>query len=249
MKKIIMILFCGWIHLTGFSQQVYKTIKVSKDIELIKISDHAYIHVSYLDMPKYGRISANGLIFINGYEAFLFNSPWTDSLTNDLYVWITDSMKLKIVGFVPTHWHADCMGGLAFLQKQKIESYANQMTIDIAKTKKLPVPVKGFKDSLILQLGNKLIYCYYLGPAHSTDNIVIWIPSEQILFAGCMVKSIDAKDLGNTTDGDLISYPVTIDKLLEKFPFAQIVIPGHGQAGGIDLIKHTKEMTSKQMEE
>ncbi len=61
-----------------------------------------------------------------------------------------------------------------------------------------------------------------------------------------MVKSIDAKDLGNTADGDLISYPNTIEKLLEKFPLAQIVIPGHGKAGGIDLIKHTKELTYKQ---
>jgi len=154
-------------------------------------------------------------------------------------------MKLTIVGFIPTHWHADRMGGLEFIQHQKIETYANQMTIDIAKLKNLPVPEHGFKDSLQLQLGDKMIKCYYLGAAHSLDNIVVWIPSEQILFAGCMIKSLNSNDLGNTVDGDLIAYPKTIDKLINKFPVAKIVIPGHGQFGGLDLLTHTKELLTK----
>ena len=156
-----------------------------------------------------------------------------------------DSMKLKIAGFIPNHWHVDCMGGLGFIKQQNIETYANQMTIDIARSKNLPVPSHGFKDSLQLQLGNKMIKCYFLGAAHSLDNIVAWIPSEKILFAGCMVKSLNSKDLGNTADGDLIAYPKTIDKLMTKFPTAKIVIPGHGQFGGLDLIIHTKELLNK----
>ena len=98
-------------------------------------------------MPSYGRIGSNGLLFVNGNEAFLFDTPMTDSLTMDLVSYIRDSMKLKIAGFVPNHWHADCIGGLGYLQDQEIESYANQMTIDLAGSKNLPVPDHGFKDS------------------------------------------------------------------------------------------------------
>ena len=112
-------------------------------------------------------------------------------------------MKLKIAGFVPNHWHADCIGGLSSLQELKIESYANQMTIELARSKNLPVPDHGFRDSSELHLGDKLINVIILGAAHSLDNIVVWIPSEKILFPGCMVKSLSAKDLGNTADGDL----------------------------------------------
>ncbi len=86
---------------------------------------------------------------------------------------------------------------------------------------------------------------YYLGAAHSMDNIVVWIPSEQILFPACMVKSIGSKNLGNTTDGDLTAYPKTLAKLIKKFPSAKIVIPGHGKHGGLELIKHTIELTNK----
>jgi metallo-beta-lactamase class B len=243
MKKIFLGLLGGLVQISGFSQSDFETIRISKDVELIKISDNAYVHVSYFNPPNFGRTGANGLILVNKKEAFLFDSPWTDLMTKDLIQYISDSLKLKVVGFVPNHWHIDCMGGLGFLLDQKIESYANQMTIDIAKSKGLLVPKYGFNDSLQLKLGDKLIYCYYLGAAHTMDNIVVWIPSEQILFAGCMVKSMDSNDLGNIVDGDLKAYPITISKLIDKFQNAKIVIPGHGKFGGIELIKHTKDLT------
>lgn len=245
MKFILTLLIVGLTQVNALSQNAYSTIKVSNDIELIKISNNAYVHVSYTILPQYGRISANGLIFINGSEAFLFDTPWTDALTKDLVSFLKDSLNIKIIGFAPNHWHDDCMGGLGYLQNQKIESYANQKTIELAKLHDLPVPAHGFKDSLELRLSDKLIKCYYLGAAHSLDNIVVWIPSEQILFAGCMVKGLGSNNLGNTADGDLNAYPKTIERLINKFPYARIVIPGHGQFGGLDLIEHTKELVRK----
>jgi metallo-beta-lactamase class B len=245
MKNIIIILLLAMLQSQGFSQSSYQKIRISKDIELLKISDNAYIHVSYSKIGEYGRIASNGMIYTNGDEAYLFDTPCTDSLTMDLCSWIKDSLKAKVVGFVPNHWHIDCMGGLGYLKKIGVESYAYQKTIDIAMAKKLPVPAHGFKDSLQLKLGNRTIECYYLGAAHSMDNIVVWIPSEKILFAGCMVKSLDMNTMGNIKDGDLRVYPETLDRLMEKFPDAKVVIPGHGLPGGIDLIKHTRELAIK----
>jgi metallo-beta-lactamase class B len=242
MKQIILILALGLTSLSGFSQIKNSTIKISNDLELIKISDNAYIHVSYTDLPEYGRTSANGLIFINNTKAFLFDTPWNDSLTMVLVTWLKDNLGLRVTGFVPNHWHEDCMGGLAYLQNQSIPSYANQKTIDLASSKNLPVPEYGFPDSLQLHMGDKEIDCYFLGAAHSLDNIVIWIPSDKILFPGCMVKSLNSQNLGNTADGDISSYPTTIDNIIKKFKTAEIVIPGHGQAGGTDLLWHTKEL-------
>jgi len=131
------------------------------------------------------------------------------------------------------------MGGLACLQGRGIVSYANQMTVDLARAKGLPVPDHGFKDSLELRLGEKAVLCYYLGAAHSTDNIAVWLPSEKLLFAGCTVKSANATNLGNTVDGDLASYPSVIEKLTQKFPEAEIIVPGHGSPGGHELLQHT----------
>jgi len=245
MRKAQTLLVIMFIGLSCHGQPDNKVINITEDLQLVPLTENTWLHVSYINMPGIGRVSANGLIYVSGTEAFLFDTPWNDGLTKALVSWLTDNMKLKIAGFVPNHWHNDCMGGLAYLQSQKTESYANWLTVVIAKSKKLPVPAHSFRDSLQLTLGNKQIFCCYPGQAHSTDNIVVWLPSEKILFAGCMVKSIDAPDLGNTADGNLKAYPETIERVMKKFPDAIIVIPGHGKPGGKELMKHTLELAKK----
>ena len=93
-----------------------------------------------------------------------------------------------------------------------------------------------------LKLGDKEIICSYFGAGHTTDNIVVYIPSERILFAGCMCKELDSKGLGNIADADLNEWPKTIQKVLDRYQDAKIVIPGHGQAGDIELLKHTLDL-------
>jgi metallo-beta-lactamase class B len=245
MGKVFFLLSVVLFQSDLFCQTPGESFWISKDLELIRISGNAYIHVSYSDVPGYGRVAANGLIFINKDKAFLFDTPWTDSLTEALVTYMKDKMGLELSGFIPNHWHADCMGGLRYLLSLKIPSYANQKTIDIARSKNLPVPVQGFKDSIRLYLDDKVISCYFLGAAHSLDNVVAWIPSEKILFPGCMVKSLTSRDLGNIADGDILAYPRTIDKVIEKFGNARIVIPGHGQYGGMYLLMHTRQLLRK----
>ena len=244
MKKWLVLSLMVFLQGQVWAQTIAPRIKISEDITLIKLSENAYMHVSYSDLPEFGRFPSNGLVWIQGNEAFLFDTPMTEEATKTLTDWLSHSLQVKVVGFVPNHWHNDCMGGLAYLQQQHIPSWANQITIDSAKIKGLPVPDKGFTDSLQLKLGAKVIECYYLGPAHSTDNIVVWIPSEKILFAGCMAKSMGARNLGNTVDGDLKAYPATIKKVMDKFPDARIVIPGHGPFGGQELLRHTYQLAT-----
>ncbi len=243
MKEMLLIFFLTALCRSEMNAQPENSVTwLSEDLELIRISPNAYIHVSYASLEGYGRVGANGVVFVSGNEAFLFDTPWNDSLTMLLYSWITNSMNLKLAGFVPNHWHADCMGGLGYLQSQHVDSWANQQTIDIARSGNLPVPGHGFLDSLQLKAGDKIISCYYPGPAHTMDNIVVWIPSEKILFAGCMIKSISSVNLGNVVDGDLSAYPQTLKTLLKRFSDAGIVIPGHGAWGGMDLVTHTLEL-------
>jgi len=246
MKKIFLLLSLTLLSCSVFSQGNPTRIKISDDIELIKLSDNAYIHVSYSVVTGYGRTGANGLIFINDGDAFLFDTPWNDTQTETLVTYLKEKMHLQVKGFIPNHWHEDCMGGLAYLIKAGIPTYANQKTIDIARQKHLPVAEHGFSDSLMLMSGNREIHCYFLGAAHSTDNVVVWIPSENILFPGCMVKSMNATNLGNTADGNLAEYPKTIQSVIKKFRGAKIVIPGHGDFGGPELLSHTLSLTQKQ---
>ncbi|HEX2970197.1 MAG TPA: subclass B1 metallo-beta-lactamase [Bacteroidales bacterium] len=241
MRSVLLIII-AFLCRQSFSQD---RIRVSDDIELIKLSENAYIHVTYNETPSFGRYSSNGLIFIDKGKAFLFDTPVTGSQTDLLCTWIEKNLNVRIEGFVPNHWHEDCMGGIAYLKNRRIPTYANQITIDIAKTKNLPQPDYGFSDSLILNKEGNQVLCIYPGAAHSTDNIIVWIESEKILFAGCMCKSIDTPNLGNTADGDIKAYPVTIDRVIKRFPYAEIVIPGHGAYGGRELLFHTLSLSQK----
>ena len=220
-------------------------IQISNDIELIQLSEKAYVHVSVSEIAGFGKVSSNGLIFVNGKEAFLFDTPATNSQTETLVKWIADSLSATVSTFVPTHWHDDCLGGLEYLHSIEIKSYANQMTIDLAKANSKPVPRHGFTDSLHLVLRGDIVECHYLGGGHSADNIVVWIPSEKILFAGCMVKDIYSKGLGNLSDAKVEEWLPTIQKVTAKFHDAKIVIPGHGQIGGKGLLEHTSKLLTE----
>lgn len=163
----------------GYAQTTQTRIRVSDDIELVKLSDKAYLHVSTVEMPPYGKVSANGLLVIDQGKALLFDSPWTNEQTEILLDWIADSLRARVTAFVPNHWHEDCMGGLECLHRRGIPSYANRMTVEIAAGKGLPVPQQSFTDSITLKLNDIEVDCYYLGAGHATDNIVVWIPSER----------------------------------------------------------------------
>jgi len=243
MKKITIFFFLFVCFImTAHSQPHSDEVEISKDLRLIRLKEGIYQHISYIDIPQYGRFPANGMVVTDGKEAILFDTPWNDSLTSALYHYLTSVMDLKIIAFVPNHWHEDCMGGVGFLKKHQIVFYASEITGKIAEEQKLPVPDVTFRDSLELRVGETAIWLYFPGPAHSKDNIVAWIPGKKVLFAGCMLKSLASTDLGNIEDGDLTAYPKTIDFLISKFKSAEIVIPGHGSVGGLELIKYTKEL-------
>lgn len=239
MKRVYLLLLFLALGSASYSQDL---IRITADLELIRISDNAYIHVSWSDLPDYGRVGANGLVFISGSRAFLFDTPWNDSLTCILVSYLEGQMQLKIEGFIPNHWHEDCMGGLGCIKGHGIKSYANQLTVDIARSKGLPVPDEGFTDSLTLRLGDKVIYCCFPGAAHTMDNVVVWVPSEKILFPGCICKSLDSSNPGNTADGDTSAYLETVDYIIDKFSNADVVIPGHGNFGGPELLTHTRAL-------
>ena len=233
---IVLILFFG----ISKGQNQSDTLKINDHLHLIKLTDNAWIHVSYLN-----GFTCNGLLITENGNAFLFDTPSYDSTTVELTNYVRDILRLKIVGFVTNDWHIDSQGGLGVINKLGILSYSSEMTREIAKSKELPFTTIGFKDSLKINFESKTIELYYLGAAHTMDNIVAWIPSEQILFASCMVKTLLQNNLGFTGDGDIHAYTETMKKVCKKFPEAKYVIPGHGEHGGFDLLTHTLELAER----
>ena len=66
---------------------------------------------------------------------------------------------------------------------------------------------------------------FYPGPGHAADNIVLHFPA--LLYGGCLVKSLEAKDLGFTGDANPQAWPDAIRKVRDRYG-ELLVVPGHG---------------------
>lgn len=236
------------VSLAAASCRAGDTLLVSGNLTMIKHSEGIWIHQSYFSSPVWGRFPSNGLVLVHDREALLIDTPMSDSVTAKLLDWITHKLGARITGFVATHWHEDCMGGLDIVHDRGIPSYALQLTRDIALEKGLPLPRSGFADTLMLRSGPREIHFTHPGRGHTSDNIVVWIPEEHFLFAGCLVKSADTQSLGHIADADLEAWPETIRRVLERYPDAATVVPGHGPGGGIELLHHTLRLIRQHKE-
>jgi len=242
MKTFWIIVFFA---LMFFSGKAHDTLKISEDIYLLKLSEQTYIHVSWHSDPQWGKFTCNGILVIHKNEAALFDTPMSDSLTRKLVRFIQDSLKSKITYFVPNHFHNDCTEGMDILDSLGAITVSSEKTKEISQERGIITAHKTFSDTLTLHLPGKNIFLEYPGPAHAPDNIVAWIPDEKILFGGCMIRSKETSSKGNLSDADEEEWPKTIKKLQKKYKDAEIVIPGHGNYGTGELLKHTYKIVKK----
>ena len=238
---VLTFLFCENLYTQStLSPKEFKPIEVyhSDRLIVIQISDNAFLHTSYLQTNDFGNVPCNGMFVRNSKEVVVFDTPTNNKSAEDLITFIQEKLNCKIKAIVPTHFHDDCLGGLASFHKSKIPSYGNFNTIDLAKNNNVVVPQNGFNDSLKLSLGNTYAVVKYFGQGHTKDNVVGYFPNEKILFGGCLIKELEATK-GYLGDANVGEWSSTVQKVKQQYPNVKIVIPGHGEIGGKELLDYT----------
>lgn len=238
---VIAFLLCGNLYAQNtLSPKEFEPIEVyhSEDLIIIQISENAFLHTSFLQTNDFGKVPCNGMVVRNSNEVVVFDTPTNNKSAEDLINFFGEKLHCKINAVVPTHFHDDCLGGLASFHKSKIPSFGNFSTIELAKTNNVVVPKNGFNDSLKLNIGNTYAVVKYFGQGHTKDNVVGYFPNENILFGGCLIKELDATK-GFLGDANVSEWSNTVEKVKQQFPNVQIVIPGHGKIGGKDLLDYT----------
>jgi metallo-beta-lactamase class B len=244
MKKLLFVLnflICGNLYSqSGLSLKKFKPIEVyhSEELIVIQISNNAFLHTSFLQTNDFGNVPCNGMFVRNGNEVVVFDTPINNKSAEDLINFIKEKLHCKINAIVPTHFHDDCLGGLASFHKLKIPSFGNYSTIKLARLNNVVVPQNGFKDSIKLSLGNTFVVVKYFGKGHTNDNVIGYFPKENILFGGCLIKELHATK-GYLGDANLTEWSNTVEKVKQQYPHVKIVVPGHGEIGGIDLLDYT----------
>lgn len=235
MKKVfIVLLLLGSMLVFGQS-----SITVSEDVSLKLVAENVWVHTSFIAIDPWGMVGENGLAVYTDGTLILIDTPWNDRQTETLVNWFKAFLEIDYIKVVVSHHHNDNMGGLGWIHEQGYESYAGHRTVSLCQQLQLPIPKNIISDDKILNFGSISIRMYFPGEGHTVDAMCAYLPDQKILFGGCSVKALSNRGLGNTADANVAAWPASLQKLKLTFADAELVIPGHGKSGGLDLIDHT----------
>ncbi len=152
--------------------------------------------------------------------------------------------KQPIRYVILTHYHADHVYGLqAFkaigvtiiahqLGKEYLTSQTAALRLEASRTDLAPwidanthlVPADlWIHGPAELDLGGTRMLIQYAGPAHTPEDLVVWLPQTRVLLAGDIVFRNRVPYVGTADSGAWIQ---ALDRLLKTD--AQIIVPGHG---------------------
>ncbi|MEU1964703.1 MBL fold metallo-hydrolase [Micromonospora sediminicola] len=97
------------------------------------------------------------------------------------------------------------------------------------------LPTLTFRDALTLHQGERRLELLHVGPAHTTNDVVAWLPAERVLFAGDVVLSgCTPFNLMGSIEGALAA----VRRLRELRPAT--VVCGHGAVTGPEVFDPTE---------
>lgn len=208
-------------------------------LSILPLEEGIWRHVTTMVMESGRPVPANGLIVTSGGEALLIDTGWTSAQTGAILDWIENDLRHETIGVVVTHFHPDCMGGIDLAIERGLETWGSSLTARLARERGLGAPRSTFDDHLTVAVGGRVVELYYPGAGHAPDNIVAWIPERRLLFAGCLVKSARAADLGFRGDADMAAWPGSVTAVRARFPDAHLIVPGHGEPGSSAMYDNT----------
>lgn len=223
-----------------FAQQP-KSVYRSENLEIKQVSPNTFVHISYLNTQDFGKVGCNGMIVIHGGEALVFDTPTDDVSSRELIQWLETTQNVRVKAVLATHFHNDCVGGLKAFHSKGVPSYGAFKMIALGKSAGDLVPENGFENELSLQAGGLQVVSRFMGEGHTRDNVVAHVPSDRVLFGGCLIKELGANE-GYLGDANTGAWSETVARVKSTFSEVQTVIPGHGKIGNAELLDYTIRM-------
>ncbi|WP_080240316.1 subclass B1 metallo-beta-lactamase [Spirosoma rigui] len=217
-------------------------------ISVSPITDGVYVHVSY---GMYGEkpYPSNGLIVDTKDGVVLVDTGWdTDTSTDNtrqILAWVATNLHKPVKLCIVTHAHDDRVAGIGELRRAGIRVVSTPATARKAVDRGFLSPEPVLPTDTTFSVGHERIRCYFPGEGHTSDNIVVWLPKQRVLFGGCLVKSVAVFGMGNLADANVNAWAGSIRKLKNQFGTARIVVPGHEDLSDAKALDHTLKLVEK----
>jgi metallo-beta-lactamase class B len=214
---------------------------VNNEIKITQITTDFYVYTTY-KMFGTKKQDANAMYVVTPEGVILFDSPWDTFPFQSLLDTIQARHHKNVVLAVATHSHEDRTSGLDFYKQHGIKTYTTKQTDQISIEKEQPRAEFLIEKDTVFNLGNFKFETYYGGEGHTKDNIVIWFEKQKILYGGCLVKSINAKDLEYVGEANIEEWPKTIKRVQAKFKNPKYIITGHHDWSSLNSLNHTLKL-------
>ncbi len=193
----------------------------------------------------------NNTGFIAGQDGVLaIDSCATEARTRTYLAAIRTVTTRPVTMLVNTHHHPDHTNGNGLLGAATIIAHA-KCRGQLARAAGPPpdwlfgpvpwghldpaLPGICFDDRLELHAGGRPVELLHFGtPAHTTNDVVAWLPQDRVLFAGDLVFN------GGTPfalSGSIAGWLDVLDALGQLEP--DVIVPGHGPPGGPGMLRET----------
>ena len=227
---------------------IAQTAVVADDVLIkpIQVAAHTYF---VQGRPEMGSSSNQNFISNAGFVVTPGGVVVVDALGSPILAkkLISEIKKVsnqKIVAVIVSHYHADHVYGLQEFKKIGAKIYAqgegrNYLSSETAKQRLIASRVDfapwvneatrliaadvWIDKSFTLKVGGVDFFISRVGPAHAPEDLMVYVPSERVLFAGDLVFRGRIPFVGNA---DSKGWLLALDEIERLNP--QIVIPGHG---------------------
>jgi len=247
---VISFLMGGYSILTEANPVVkspsFETFYIATELKVIPILPSVYVIEDQGGIaPAYSmmlELSDDHLLLIDTTEP---------EKTKQVLQWANKQFSGKKMVAINTHHHSDRTGGNAVLIEAGIPVYGSDLGASLVKEEgeMAASHIFSLHQGKTLHFDDKEIRIFYPGPAHTPDNVVVYIPHLKLLFAGCMV--VPFKKVYRVPDANIAAWPDALAKL-KQFD-VEWVIPGHPANLNDDLnfsptlIDHTATLLNKGM--
>jgi cyclase len=213
-----------------------------KSPETRQLADGVYAYVQ----PDGGWCVSNAGIIVGDERTAIIDTAATERRTRLLAEEVAKVSAGPPDVLINTHFHGDhVFGNGVFSPRATI--VAHELTraemleaghglrnlwpdVDWGDTPIVP-PTITFRDAVTVHIGELRLEVIHVGPAHTTNDSVIWVPEKRILFAGDVLMSgVTPFCLMGSVAGSLQA----IERLRALDP--EIIVPGHGHVGGKELL-------------